>query len=520
MRSRPFVVLSIALLPLFAAAQPGTFDPSFGGTGIVTLGVDSGSTEGTAIAVQPDQRIVVAGFTYVHGNSDIALLRFLTDGTLDPSFGEGGMTGYDVGGFNDLPNCIALQPDGKILVGGTTRNAPDSAELLIGRFQANGALDSTFGDNGFLVMDRSDNNYAQEINAIAVQPDGKILAAATVFAPDYSGAVFRFMPDGSLDPTWGALGLASAPYAGQGMALALRPDGKVLLGGRGGMTGTGILVLRYTQTGQVDSTFGDSGMAVHHRDGTNFDRAYSVALTPEGRIVAAGCFATADEWSPAVVRFNADGSLDTTFGDSGAATYEVQPDIPYESFNGLKVEPDGDLVLLVTSSPGDGSPEIGGVLRCLPNGERDSTFGTAGYTRIQAGINSDYVYDLDLQADGKIVVSGGASMEVNAIASVTRLLGDDHTSVAEHAADRPVMELFPDPAMDRAVLRGELAGPDRLTCTVIDLQGRKVATLFEARPMPAGPFTAQLDLSGLLPAHYLVTLAGAHHRWTLPLVKE
>jgi len=198
-----------------------------------------GSDQGHAVAIQPDGKIVVAGFSNASGDNDFALARYNPGGSLDtgPSeFATDGTTTTDFSdltfaGSNDFGNDVALQPDGKIVVAGTA-----GGDFALARYNANGTLDTSFLGDGRQTAVFFDQPQSSFANGVAVQPDGKIVVAGTAGAQGSDGVDFalaRYNPDGTLDTTFSGDGKQTETFGGSDVAtgLVLQPDGKIVLAG-------------------------------------------------------------------------------------------------------------------------------------------------------------------------------------------------------------------------------------------------------------------------------------------------
>ena len=304
----------------------GTLDATFDGDGIVTTAI-SGATLGNSsmfwdVVIQPDGKIVAAGSTSTGVDQDFAVVRYNANGSLDTTFGTGGIVKTDFGTSGDSASGIALAPDGKIVVSGS--NANDV--MVIARYNTNGALDPTFDGDGKLTL------VGGRLREIALQADGKIVV---VGSPEGSGAtlVLRFDTNGTSDTTFDGDGRAEFNVIRNGNAIALLGDGKIFIGGNasdaGGRSDFG--VARLNANGSLDTTFDGDGIAQVNFGYPAFGESYTtdsvndIALQPNGKIIAVGYvqsnqFTGSAPTHTGIVRFNQNGSLDTTFGNGGKKT--------------------------------------------------------------------------------------------------------------------------------------------------------------------------------------------------------
>jgi uncharacterized delta-60 repeat protein len=345
------ITLLLTMMSGITYAAPGDVDTSFNPpNGFVTY--DGGNVDyGYGVALQPDGKIVVAGYADNGPTFDILVFRYNPDGSLDGTFGTGGIATYD-SGDHEGAWAVALQPDGKIVVAGVHADGTD-VDVLVVRFNPDGSLDGTFGTGGAATYDGEYDEYAE---AVALQPDGKIVVAGYALDVTEVGIgdviiyedvlVLRYNPDGSLDDGFGTGGVVT--YDGGdlevGLAVAIQPDGKIVVAGAyNDGTGAGVLVLRYNPDGSLDGTFGTGGVATYN--GALVDSGWAVALQPDGKIVVAG-YAFDTRYviyeDVLVLRYNPDGSLDGTFGTGGVVTYDGGNGDYAEA---VALQPDGKIVV-------------------------------------------------------------------------------------------------------------------------------------------------------------------------------
>jgi uncharacterized delta-60 repeat protein len=305
------MIISIFLLkaPQMADAHDGNhnenLDLTFGNGGKVLTDFTGSTDVGNALAIQPDGKIIVGGSaanTHTNG-TDYGLARYHVNGTLDSSFGTGGKVLTDVGGLGDIIAAIALQSDGKIVAAGFsfTENIFDFSVV---RYHANGLLDTSFGNGGKVITDFQNND--DEAFAMVLQPDGKIvvagLTADSSFKLDF--ALVRYLSNGALDPSFGTGGKVVTDFFGsddQGFALLRQGDGKLIVAGAAINTKSfesEFALARYNENGTLDDTFGAQGKTT-----TAFEEGSSVSsllLLPDGKIIAGGfAFTSHDENRPA-----------------------------------------------------------------------------------------------------------------------------------------------------------------------------------------------------------------------------
>lgn len=386
------------LLAVIPHVDPGDLDPSFGTGGKVTTPLGSGETFAGGAVVQPDGRIVVAGYATVGGYEDFAVARYLPDGTPDGTFGTGGAVTTAVGTTRDYGRSIALQSDGKILVTGECWTG-GAYDIGVVRYLPNGSLDSSFGTGGKVIVSvASSNDFPKTVLA---QGDGKIVVAGRA---NVDFGLVRMLGSGALDNSFGSGGKVVTDFASGSFdyaeAAALQGDGKIVMVGYGpGTGGTDFALARYQTDGTLDPTFGTGGkLTTAVGSGTTGDYPYAVGVQTDGRIVVAGD--SSHEF--ALTRYLANGTLDNSFGTSGKTIVSIgaHEDIA----KGLAVQPDGRIAVAGYASNGQNNDFA--VARFLPGGGLDTTFGSGGKATTPVGADDDHGRCVVLTADGGILVAG------------------------------------------------------------------------------------------------------------------
>src|SRR5215470_3809965 len=398
-----------------AQAADGTLDPTFGTGGKVKTDFHRSNDLANGMALQPDGKMVVAGISFTGISSaggDFAVARYNTDGTLDSSFGVGGKVTTDFG-LTDQASSVLVQPDGKIVVaGGTYATFPAAGgQFALARYNSNGSLDTSFGVGG--LVRTSFGSSGCFASALVLQSDGKIIAVGTNYIDLQTNSDFglvRYNSDGSLDSSFGNGGEVSTEFDGlldSVSAVLVQPDGKIIAVGAASsaITSFDFALVRYLSNGTIDTTFGSAGKVRTDFGGSNIDIAFAAALQPDGKIVAAGTNtdATGSKVTFAIARYNSNGSLDTTFDSTGRAS------VDFGSFNqaakAVLIQSDGKIVTV--GFPDDEASDSDFLLaRLNVNGSLDTSFGVGGKVRTSFGNLNGGANAAVLQADGKIVAAG------------------------------------------------------------------------------------------------------------------
>lgn len=394
------------------APPPGSLDLSFDGDGKVVT-VREGSDQASAMAIQPDGRIVVVGFSVRFGTgSDFMVARYNVDGSLDATFGGDGVvfTPIGPGASRDEAFAVALQPDGRIVVAGDAEEG-STTQAALARFNADGTLDSSFGGDGTVVVPMGTRSVAR---GVAIQGSGGIVVAGG--ATTLSGgvglwvALARLTSDGALDPSTAGGGTVITTLGNSSVAHAvtIQPDGKTVVAGRTAFFNqTLFAVLRYNPDGGADTSFGDGGKVVTAMGtGTSgsapIDVATAIDLDASGRIVVAGFSSTGSSFQMAVVRYRADGSREATFG-GGDGIVTTQVGTLSQAF-AVVVDADGRPVVAGDTNTG-GNIDFA-LVRYGTDGTLDAGFGSGGVVTTPIGPGMDQPRGMAIQDDGRIVVAG------------------------------------------------------------------------------------------------------------------
>lgn len=370
-----------------------SLDTSFHGTGIATASGVPGDSEFTATAVMDDGRIVAAGYTQIGENVHFLVARFTANGSLDTSFGSGhgyvmtrlsGAGGVDV---DEAANGVALLPGGKIAVVGSSDDTPDHHLVMMAvRYNANGSLDTSFSGDGKLGIDLDvfDSNRAY---AVAPTSDGKLVIAGSTNS-DQKIALVRLNNNGSFDSSFSGdgkvvtnLGMTLA-YAD---SLAILPSGRILVGGSAVRTSDGLkssyMLAQFTSSGSLDTSFNGTGFKVVRQSaGDGLELITSIAVLNSGKIVAGGFKhgpGTNDPDDFALMRFNASGSVDTSFGVGGFRIGGMGSSTVSAQMYKVVAQPDGKLLGIGFVITETSSLKLA-IARYTSNGAFDTSFSGDG----------------------------------------------------------------------------------------------------------------------------------------------
>lgn len=364
------------------------------------------NAEATAFALQPDDRALLGGIAIFGGEERFAIARLTTQGTPDGTFGNGGVASARVGVNVNALLALAVQPDGKIVAAGDADPGSGNTSFALARFLPDGTLDQSFGDHGTVVT-----SFVGGADAVVIQPDGKIVAAGEhVQLPSlhFDFGLARFEPNGDLDPSFGNGGTLTSPFStgdSQALGLALDGQGRIVAGGGAGSPAHSTFALaRYLDGGGLDSAFGDNGLVTTPL-GDGAVPADAVAIQPNGRIVAAGRDASGRF---ALVRYLPDGSLDGSFGDGGIVGTPIGSEAV--AF-GLDTRAGARIVAAGSTTTGDETDFA--LATYQPVGKLDKHFGQGGIVTTPFPGLSTQIQGVAYQSDGKLVAGGSASHNPN-----------------------------------------------------------------------------------------------------------
>lgn len=401
------IIFAIFTTTIFAA--DGDFDLTFNGTGKNRFGLGLGNEQFNGVAVQTDGKIVAVGGA-MDGESFLnrTLLRFNADGSPDSSFGVNGVVVQPEREFITF-YAVAIQPDGKIVAVGEASSLLTSLDFVVARYNTDGTLDTTFDSDGFAITNFfASTNLPDVARAVSIQSDGKIVVGGTASnTSNESGnrfAVARFNADGSLDTTFDGDGKVTTLVftRDQIHSLAIQPDGKIVAAGFTGLTDVQFALVRYNSDGSLDTSFDGDGRIITSF-GLEGDRAYSVLIQTDGKIVAAGSATISFSLDFAVARYNADGTLDTSFDSDGLITTPIF--INTDEARSILLQPDGKLVASGTAIGGDSISRFT-IVRYNSNGSLDTSFDSDGKVTTAIGSGRSEIFAAAQQTDGKLIAVG------------------------------------------------------------------------------------------------------------------
>jgi uncharacterized delta-60 repeat protein len=414
----------------------GSFDTTFGNNGKLIVVVSNRDDEAFGVTLQADGKIVVVGSSRdSSANYNFSAARLNQNGTLDTTFNTSGFVITPINSTGNISNKVVVQPDNKIVVAGQGPGTSDSTFIVV-RYNIDGSLDTSFDGDGISKIQFSPS-LNSSARAVKLQADGKIVVAGVSSIVNFNSSGFgiaRLNTNGTPDTSFGNNGTVIVDVrtgtAQQSAAneLLIQPDGKIVAVGSsnsGFTTDFDFAVVRLNTNGSLDNSFGDNGKVVTPIQGYNSDEARDVVLQTDGKIVVGGTGKVASDTDLAVIRYNSNGTPDTTFGNKGIVLTRITE--TYEGISNLRIEPDGKIFAVGLATFSGGSNYELTLARYLINGTREMDFdgnktsdisvfrpsngiwylnnSTQGYSAVQFGASGDLIVPADYDGDGKTDVA-------------------------------------------------------------------------------------------------------------------
>ncbi|MCC6282067.1 MAG: T9SS type A sorting domain-containing protein [Saprospiraceae bacterium] len=506
----------------FLYAQYGALDPTFGNDGFVI----TPSGMGNDLVIQPDGKILVTGSLY-DSMDHLALIRHLSNGERDPSFGNNGIVLLPDQPYGAVGWQIALQSDGKILVaGGHGFSGPQPSDLLLVRFVPEGQLDPSFGSNGIVSWDALGDR--EILRALVIQRDGKILVAGEALETALGIRLFlvRFRSDGQLDTGFGNGGALLLDYGITILyttGLGELNDGKLILCASYVLPQeavSDIFLMRFMPDGSPDLSFGNNGTLRHNFGYYQLTRP--LLVQPDGKYLV---LTNPEDLSQqfAVARFLPDGQADTDFGEQGLAIVRFGQNTIGASSLDVAIQPDGKIISVGSVKNID--PLVYDelvVARFLYNGALDLTFGDSGVVRTNFLPEAqDVALAVALQPDHKIVVTGYTHPANDFNIILARYLSNYEPPPYDTSARDELFGLYPNPTSGAFTVQFGLSRSITVSLDMYDAQGRFLQTLLHPQVRAEGIYTEPLVLDSTIPsgAYFLVMIRDGVRR-SLAVVKQ
>lgn len=501
------IVLCIIGWHTTSFTQAGTLDSSFNLNGKVITDISGDDDLAQSIAIQSDGKILLAGFSKVGFYYDLSMVRYNSDGSLDISFNLNGTVINSIANNDDRVHGIAIQSDGKILLVGDFYSI--SRQTFVIRYMPNGSIDSTFGTNGITYTPSGTDYFATDID---IQLDGKILVAGySDSASNFDFSLIRYDINGILDNSFDHDGIVKTPIGMQDDAASdmfIQTDGKILLGGSS-YNGShfDFAAARYTIDGSLDSTFGFNGIVLTAITSSD-DKANTILVDNDGNILLGGLAHQSfgnNSRDFALVRYDSDGQLDPSFDFDGIVTTDYNTND--DGVLSLSLQSDGKII-----AGGFTDPFFGGVndtsyyaaTRYNSNGSLDSSFGLLGKVTTNVRRKANIACCSAIQPDGKLVLGGWSYHGSDLDFSAARYhLGTSLSSENDDLDFPNKLSIFPNPSSGE--LNIDYTGITPHENFSINIYNTYGIKLVEQNLAPSHE-KIQLHLSTLLPGTYFLSL--------------
>lgn len=500
-----FIFLNL-LANNYGFAQEEFLDISFGEGGKVTTDLNNNSEAALGATIDSYGKIIVVGHTsHKSYDNNFALVRYNSNGSLDNTFGLNGIVITDLGTYNESAKSVISQADNKIIVAGSRIHGTYYDFVLL-RYNYDGSIDSTFGVKGQVLT--SIGNWDDHIKAAAVQNDGKII----VVGYTYNGynddlAIVRYNKDGTLDTTFGTLGIIKSDVGGGdnfATSLNIQSDGKILVAGG---SRYGFTLGRYNNDGSLDYLFDNDGLVY-----TSFEYiggyARAVLCQEDGKIVIAGNCWDGLGTDLVLVRYDIEGSIDINFGLNGKVV-TAREDFSIMAHS-LFVQNDGSLI--VGGETYSGNYDFA-LIKYDTNGFIDSTLGLNGIVQTDFGSVHDRGYSGTIQPDGKILIVGNNYNGTNYDFALARYSIETKTFVSELTHRNLKVQIYPE--VTSGVLFLDFKDLSQARINIYDILGKRLVNM---------PFhdkgIQEIDLGSLQKGVYFVEILSGDQKLVQKIVRQ
>ncbi len=500
----------------FIFGQYGQLDSTFGSEGKVTKYFGSGFAYSSKVLIQ-DEEIIAVGMATIDGLNKFVLSRYLASGVIDSTFGVDGTTTTQIGSGNTFGIGATFQPDGKIIVVGNVDHA-NYTSFGVARYLPDGTPDNTFGDGGTTILDLGDS--PDQAYSVDLQSDGKILVAGfTGQWGEMDWAIVRFNTNGTLDNSFGENGKVIFDVFGFNDELrdlrVLSDDRFCVTGFAGEDAVNGSATIgQFLADGAIDASFGSNGI-VKIPTGYDYSIAHGMDLTSDEKIVISGNVDIGGSYRFLTSRINSDGTLDESYNGLGFAISDFGDD---EGLSAVKVQSDGKILAAGQFGPW---PDVDfAIVRYNEDGTPDATFGTGGLTQTDFFGEPDYGVGIALQNDGKVVVGGSALQDGMYSMALARYSTGITVGIEDLQIEQPDLTVYPNPAKDKATLQLYLSSDGDLSVKIFDLSGRLIKSVTENITYQKGVQTINFSTHELVSGIYIIELSSDHLRQSIKLIKQ
>lgn len=485
-------------------AQPGSYDTTFSSDGIATT-CQSITFFSFDAAFQSNGKIVCFGNTYLQNG--VNLIRYNTNGSLDTTFGDNGFltnSVYSIFPSNRAyyPRSMAIQSDNKIVIMGMLQSDAIPNGFWVARLLENGAVDTSFNGTGYL--DLGFGTLIDQGRCIEMQPDGKILVAGRSGNTGENFAMARLNMNGTLDTSFGIGGKVQTTFFGEqsnANSIVIQPDGKIILGGWTNNVpfGYDFALIRYNSNGSLDTTFGVNGKVVTIVSNFYSDSISKIILQSDGKIIACGRNRE-PTGNYVLVRYLASGILDNTFGTNGIV---IAPEFTSD-YSDVAQQIDGKIVLA-----GGWETDRFSYLRYLNNGQLDTSFPIFGANANLGFLG--YATTVLIQPDNKIVICGSLTGETNLCSLVVRL--DPGPLLSNKEFEENELVFYPNPTENVVSFDNSISQYQK--AAIFNILGQEVGTITLKNLA-----SESIDLTGFSNGVYFVKLENSSSQKSIKIIKK
>ncbi|MBC7885836.1 MAG: T9SS type A sorting domain-containing protein [Saprospiraceae bacterium] len=464
-----------SILMILSAQSPGSLDITFGTDGKIQHNTGLKDLLIYQSVLKENGSVIVTGKAKETGASDesvfVAVLK--PDGDLDNSFNNTGYRLIDLQMTEDVGKSLALQSNGKIVIAGWVHNGANFDIGLI-RNNPDGSVDNGFGNSGKLIINMGSTEFGM---VVKILPGDKILLVSRRYNGINSDiALMRFLPDGMTDTSFGVNGLSTMDFSGSHeypYDCVLLNDGSIVVAGDSEKSGYSVFfAAKFSKDGVPVSTFGNNGF-VAYQVGTDHNGVSSVKVQTDGKIVIGGYAYEGSETSFALVRLSSDGTPDHTFGSGGSVTTDIRDGSEYIS--DIMIQNDGKILV---SGVGRGlvSNSDFAIARYLADGSSDMSFGVNGLVFTDFG-NTDMAANILPVSDDRFMIAGNAD-NVNLV--MARYHNNQPSS--SHELIESIFNIYPNPAKSMVNIKLSEFGNDPVSIVLKNSEGSSVK-LLSAEPL-------------------------------------
>jgi uncharacterized delta-60 repeat protein len=506
---RSFIIIFIFLSFVVSGySQFGILDNTFSTDGLQVTQLDSSDENGLDMKIQADGKIVVAGITVTNYVFDFIITRYLPDGTPDSTFDNDGILilDMDTSHSTDVGYCLDIQSDGKIVVAGTAYVNSD-ADFAVCRLNPNGSLDASFDGDGIRIIPAGLIGGDNEVFAIKIDANGKIILGGYVSSASTNKnfALYRLNADGSTDTTFGNGGLTYTNFFGMDdmvNSIAILNDGRIVAAGSANIVTTTDYALAMYTGNGILDHSFSADGKVNTDFGANSDIAWEIIQQGDGKLLVAGSSRMSGDKDLSIARYHLTGSLDSTFNTNGKYTYGTGDD---DEFKTLLIQPDNYIVAGGYTSTG--TQKDLAMMRFDFYGNPDTSFGNNGMVITDVlSSGEDFIAGMEIQnSDLKLVVAGTAGT-ISPDIAVARYTTGMTIGIAEFGLDQKIL-IYPNPVTDLARINYTLKTDQKITLDLRDMHGRLVKNYLNNQDQAAGDHSQEILLPSDLPSGvYFVTL--------------